>query len=109
MELPKDERIEVVLDALGDPTRRRIVDALIEAPRSVGAIAALLPVSRPAVSKHLRVLEAAGLVTFRPQGTSRIYAFDADAAGLLAAHWSRVWDEALGRFVAAAEGGGSDG
>ena len=94
-----------VLDALGDGTRREIFELLRNGPRSVGEIAGDLPVSRPAVSQHLRVLKEAGLVTDRQEGTRRVYSIN--PAGLEEAReWlDRMWDRALGAFKDAAESG----
>jgi DNA-binding transcriptional ArsR family regulator len=91
------------LDALGDPTRRSIFELLREGPRSVGDLADVLPVSRPAVSQHLRVLENARLVTHRKNGTRHLY--EVDRAGVVALRtWvDGFWDEALARFKAAAD------
>jgi DNA-binding transcriptional ArsR family regulator len=91
------------LDALGDPTRRQVFELLRSGPRSVGELAAELPVSRPAVSQHLRVLQSAGLVTHRPNGTRNLYELDADGVVALRAWVDAFWDEALARFKAAAE------
>ncbi len=93
------------LDALGDRTRRRIVDLLLERPRAVGEIAAELPVSRPAVSKHLRVLESAELVSFAVDGRRRVYAVRPAAIEALREHWDRLWDSALAGFIAFATEG----
>ena len=92
-----------VLDALGDPTRRAIFERLEGGPRSVGDLAAGLPVSRPAVSQHLRVLKEAGLVRDRAVGTRRFY--EPDPAGLvvLRTYLDRFWDRALAAFQQAAE------
>ena len=92
-----------VFDALGDPTRRRIFESLERGAKSVTDISDKLPVSRPAVSQHLRVLEAAGLVRWRAEGTRRLY--QTDDAGLAAArtYLDRFWDRALERFKVAAE------
>jgi DNA-binding transcriptional ArsR family regulator len=91
------------LDALGDPTRRQVFELLRGGPQSVGELARVLPVSRPAVSQHLRVLEDAGLVTHRREGTRHLY--EIDAAGVEALrHWvDGFWNEALARFKAAAD------
>jgi DNA-binding transcriptional ArsR family regulator len=107
MELPISDPavVERELDALGDGTRRRIVDLLLERPRAVGEIAAELPVSRPAVSKHLRVLEAAGLVSFVADGRRRVYAVRPAAIEALREHWDRLWDAALAGFIAFATEG----
>ena len=90
--------------ALGDPTRRAIFERLAGGPRSVGELAAELPVSRPAVSQHLKVLKAAGLVADRPEGTRRLYRVDPGGVGALRDYLDRFWDEALTAFKAAAEG-----
>ena len=92
----------VVLDALGDWTRRQIFDALKHGPQSVGELAARLPVSRPAVSQHLRVLKDAGLVIDRKEGTRRIYSVAPDGLAGIRAYFDSFWDEALERFAAAA-------
>ena len=91
------------LDALGDPTRRRIFESLRSGPRSVGELAAGLPVSRPAVSQHLRVLEDAGLVTHRRNGTRHLYELDSAGVGVLRDWVDDFWGEALARFKARAE------
>jgi DNA-binding transcriptional ArsR family regulator len=94
---------ELVLDALGDPTRRMVFKRLRRGPRSVGEIAEGMDVSRPAVSQHLKVLKAARLVTDRAQGTRRLYAIDMRGITTLR-HWlDRFWDEALTAFKEAAE------
>jgi DNA-binding transcriptional ArsR family regulator len=89
--------------ALGDPTRRAILEHLAERPRAVGELAAELPVSRPAVSQHLRVLKDAGLVVDRPEGTRRIYQVDPDGVAALRADLDRFWSSALAAFKAAVE------
>ena len=96
------------LDALGDPTRRHVFELLQSGSRSVGELAAELPVSRPAVSQHLRVLELAGLVTHRRQGTRHLYAINGSGVVELLAWVDGFWDEALARFKAAAEKKGED-
>ena len=85
-------------DALGDPTRRAIFERLADRPRSVGELAADLPVSRPAVSQHLRVLKLAGLVTDTADGTRRIYRVDPKGVGALRTQLDRFWDQALAAF-----------
>ena len=90
-------------DALGDPTRRSIFERLADGPRAVGELARDLPVSRPAVSQHLRVLKEAGLVVDEQQGTRRIYRVDADGVGRLRAYLDRFWTRALSDFKAVAE------
>ncbi len=91
------------LDALGDPTRRQIFELLRSGPRSVGALASELPVSRPAVSQHLRVLEDVGLVTHRRNGTRHLYELDSAGMHVLRDWVDGFWNEALARFKAAAE------
>jgi DNA-binding transcriptional ArsR family regulator len=88
------------LDALADQRRRAIFELLRKGPRSVGEIAQTQPVSRPAVSQHLKVLMEAGLVHARPKGTRRLY--EADRAGLMALReWiDGFWDDVLDRFAA---------
>lgn len=91
------------LQALGDPTRRAVLEELRTGPRAVGEIAARLPVSRPAVSQHLRVLKEAGLVTERQNGTRRLYRVDPNGLAELREYLDGFWDEALAHFKAAAE------
>jgi len=93
----------MVMDALGDPTRRAIFEQLREGPRAVGEIAGELPVSRPAVSQHLRVLKEAGLVTERRDGTRRLYRLDPDGLAQVRRYFDEFWSEALAGFKAAAE------
>lgn len=89
-----------ILDALGDPTRRAIVETLRGGPRSVSEVAADLPVSRPAVSQHLRVLERAGLVGCEKRGTRRIYRLERAGLAELRAWVDRFWDDVLSAFEA---------
>ena len=96
------------LDALGDPTRRLIFELLRTGPQSVGELAGELPVSRPAVSQHLRVLEDAGLVTHRKNGTRHLYELDSAGVGVLRDWVDGFWNEALARFKAAAETKGDE-
>jgi len=91
-----------VLDALGDPTRRQIFESLRGGPRSVGELASGLPVSRPAVSQHLRVLKQAGLVSDRKEGTRRLYRIDPGGLSGLRDYFDGFWGEALERFAAEA-------
>ena len=91
------------LDALGDPTRRLVFERLRAGPTAVGELAAELPVSRPAVSQHLRVLKEAGLVTDRQVGTRRLYEVDPDGLGGLRDWFDGFWNEALAAFKARAE------
>lgn len=90
-------------DALGDPHRRTILRLLGERERSVGALAAAMPISRPAVSRHLRVLREAGLVREEPRGTRRIYALQEDGIEAVRAYLEQVWGEAATRFRLMAE------
>ena len=89
--------------ALGDPTRRAIVERLAERPRAVGELARELPISRPAVSQHLRVLKEARLVTERAEGTRRIYRLDPIGVGVLRADLERFWGQALAAYKAIVE------
>jgi DNA-binding transcriptional ArsR family regulator len=89
--------------ALGDPTRRTIFERIGERPRAVGELAAELPVSRPAVSQHLKILKQAGLVSDRQVGTRRIYQLDPDGVGALRAYLDRFWNRSLAAFKTAAE------
>jgi DNA-binding transcriptional ArsR family regulator len=91
------------MDALGDRTRRAIFEQLRKGPRAVGEIADELPVSRPAVSQHLRVLKEAGLVTERRNGTRRYYRVDPDGLAGLRTYFDEFWNEALAAFKEAAE------
>lgn len=90
-------------DALGDPTRRRVFRLLQGGERSVGELAAQLPVSRPAVSQHLRVLKDAALVTDRPDGVRRLYSVRPTGLEALREELERMWDDALGAFGSAAD------
>lgn len=91
------------MTALGDPTRRAIFERLADGPMSVGAIALNLPVSRPAVSQHLKVLKHAGVVVDRPRGTQRIYEIDPDGLASLRTYIDGIWTHALDAFKHAAE------
>jgi DNA-binding transcriptional ArsR family regulator len=92
---------ETVLDALGDRTRRQIVEQLRGGPSSVGELAARLPVSRPAVSQHLTVLKRSGLVSYEERGTRNIYRLDPVALGSLRAWLDSFWQTALDRYAEA--------
>jgi DNA-binding transcriptional ArsR family regulator len=96
------------MTALADPTRRTVFERLREGPRSVGEIALGLPVSRPAVSQHLRVLKQAGLVRERRQGTRNFYSVDGDALAELREYFDGFWEDALAAFKEAAEKGETD-
>lgn len=89
--------------ALGDPTRRTIFELLADGPRAVGEIARHLPVTRPAVSQHLKVLKEAGLVTDHPSGTKRLYQVNPEAVDALRAYFDGFWNRSLAAFKAAAE------
>ncbi len=91
------------MDALGDGTRRLILERLRGGPRAVGELAAELPVSRPAVSQHLRVLKEAGLVTDRRNGTRRLYRVDTDGLAEVRDYLESFWTDVLAAFEAAAE------
>ena len=89
--------------ALGDPTRRHIFEALASRPRPVGELAEGLPVSRPAVSQHLRVLRDAGLVSDTKVGSRRLYRVNPDGVAAMRAYLDRFWSDALAAFADAAE------
>ena len=89
--------------ALADPTRREVFERLRQGPRAVGDLAHGLPVSRPAVSQHLKVLKEAGLVTDRPDGARRVYQIDPQGLGQVRAWLDQFWDVALAAFAAEAE------
>ena len=90
-------------DALGDPTRRAIFELLTRSPKAVGELAEAVPISRPAVSQHLKVLVDAGLLTVRRDGTRRIYAADPAGVAHMRATVERFWRDALVAFKHAAE------
>ena len=94
--------------ALADPTRRTVFERLRGGPRPVVEIARGLPVSRPAVSQHLRVLKEAGLVRERREGTRNFYSVDGDALAELREFFENFWEEALAAFKEAAEKGATD-
>jgi DNA-binding transcriptional ArsR family regulator len=90
---------DAALDALGDPMRRRIVERLRRGPLPVGELAAQLPVGRPAVSKHLRVLEEAGLVAHRSEGTRNLYALVPEGLAGIQRWLVETWDATLSAFA----------
>jgi DNA-binding transcriptional ArsR family regulator len=90
-------------EALGDPNRRAIVELLGDGDRSVQQLADALPISRPAVSRHLRLLKEAGLVTDRAEGTRRLYRLHDEGIEAVRAYLEQVWGEAAARFTIAAE------
>jgi DNA-binding transcriptional ArsR family regulator len=89
--------------ALGDPTRRAIFERLLEGPSAVGALADQLPVSRPAVSQHLKVLKTAGLVADEPAGKQRIYRVDPGGLAAMRAELDRFWIKTLAAYKALVE------
>ena len=89
--------------ALADPTRRRVFERLADGPRAVGELAKGLPVSRPAVSQHLKVLKAAGLVSDRAEGARRVYQIDPHGLGALRAWLDQFWGAALEAYAAEVE------
>jgi len=91
-------RVAAALTALADPTRRTVFERLEGGPAAVGEIAVHLPVSRPAVSQHLKVLKEAGLVSETAEGTRRIYSLDPRGLGALRQWLDRFWAEQLGGF-----------
>jgi DNA-binding transcriptional ArsR family regulator len=91
------------LTALADPTRRAIFERLAERPAAVGELAEALPVTRPAVSQHLKVLKEAGLVTDRAEGTRRIYQLDPAGVDAMRAYLETFWKRSLAAFEAAAK------
>ncbi len=91
------------VSALGDPTRRAIFELLADGPRPVGEIARGLPVSRPAVSQHLKILKEAGLVVDRQEGTRRVYQLNPEGLSALRAYFDRFWNRALDDFKRAVE------
>jgi DNA-binding transcriptional ArsR family regulator len=95
------------LAALADPTRRRVFERLKKGPRAVSEVARGLPVSRPAVSQHLKALKEAGLVADRPEGTRRVYFIDPHGLGELRRWLDQFWDDALAAFQAEVERGAS--
>ena len=105
----RSEATARVLDALGDPTRRAVLELLRDGARPVGEIAEHLPVSRPAVSQHLRVLKEAGLVRDHKEGTRRRYRVDTEGLAALRAYLEGYWEAALAAFKEAAEEAAEEG
>lgn len=91
------------MDALGDPTRRAIFEHLARTPMSVGELASKFPISRPAVSQHLRVLKDADLLADRQLGTRRIYQVSPEGVAVLRSYFDQFWNRALDAFKLAAE------
>jgi DNA-binding transcriptional ArsR family regulator len=96
------------LGLLGDPSRRAIFELLARRPSSVGELAELLPISRPAVSQHLRVLKDGGLVVSTPDGTRRVYRLNPNGVAAVRAYLDRIWADALTAFQKAAEAAETD-
>ena len=94
------------LDALGDPTRRAILERLLQGPLPVGELARDFPVSRPAISQHLRILKQARLVVDRPAGNRRLYELNPAGVDALRNYFDRFWDQALAAYKRAAESKG---
>lgn len=93
---------EAVLVALADPTRRAIFERLARSPSAVGDLAREFPVSRPAVSQHLKVLKSAGLVTGHPVGTRHVYSVNPAGLAAIRAYFEQFWQQSLARFSAVA-------
>lgn len=91
------------IDALGDPVRRAILELLAHGPRAVGELARELPVTRPAVSQHLKVLKDAGLVRSRRAGTRNVYRADPEAIARVRGYFDRLWTDALAAYQEFAE------
>jgi DNA-binding transcriptional ArsR family regulator len=91
------------MDALGDPTRRAIVERLLQGPLPVGELARDFPISRPAISQHLRILKRANLVVDRAVGNRRVYEVDPEGVEALRAYFERFWNHSLAAFKRAAE------
>jgi DNA-binding transcriptional ArsR family regulator len=94
--------------ALGDPSRRRLFECLVDGPRTVAELTAALPISQPAVSQHLKVLRAAELVDFESRGTRRLYHVKPDGLAALRADLDRFWSTALTNFQRLAEAEAAD-
>jgi DNA-binding transcriptional ArsR family regulator len=101
-----DAYLQAGLEALGDATRMAIFQRLSLGPMAVGELAETLPVSRPAVSQHLKVLREAGLVMDKKDGTRRLYRLNPEGVARLRAHFDLVWEQAMSRFHTAAEAEG---
>jgi DNA-binding transcriptional ArsR family regulator len=100
---------DTALTALADPTRRQVFERLRGGPKPVGVVAKGLPVSRPAVSQHLKVLKDAGLVRDQAEGTRRVYSIDPNGLGAIRRWLDEFWDEALADFRAEVERDSTDG
>jgi DNA-binding transcriptional ArsR family regulator len=106
--MSKKSTAAAALAALADPTRRQLIERLRSGPKPVGELARGVPVSRPAVSQHLAVLKAAGLVRDVAEGTRRVYEIDPKGLGAIRAWLDDMWGDALGRFGAELEKGAHD-
>jgi DNA-binding transcriptional ArsR family regulator len=102
-----DQQAERIFDALGEPVRRHIVELLGDGPTPVGRLAERLPVGRPAVSKHLRVLEGAGLIEHRSVGTRNLYALAPNGMAAAQQWLVRTWDTVLAAYVAEVDRAGT--
>jgi len=98
-----DANAHRAFDALGDPTRRQLLERLSKRSLAVGELASGLPISRPAVSQHLKVLKEARLVSERVEGTRHIYSLDPRGVAAMRNHLDRLWDRSLAAFKEAAE------
>lgn len=98
-----DAYLQAGLDALSDATRMAILQKLADGPIAVNELARMLPVTRPAVSQHLRILKDAGLVIDNKAGTRRLYQLDPEGVARLRAHFDRMWTRAMSNFKAVAE------
>src|SRR5262249_35311335 len=96
--LPMTAPHHVQMEALGDPTRRAILERLLAGPLAVGELAREFPISRPAISQHLRVLKDAHLVVDRPVGTRRLYQVNPDGIDTLRRYFDQFWSDALAAF-----------
>lgn len=96
----QESSLQKAFSALSDPTRRGLFEAVAEQPQSVSHLASHFPISRPAVSQHLRVLQDAGLVHAKPEGARRIYAMDPKGLDILRLYIERFWTDALGAYGA---------
>ncbi len=96
-------QLNLVLDALGDGTRRAILEVLRSRPCSVGEIVAAVSISQPAVSQHLKIMREAGILSVRKDGTRRIYGLDPDGLSELRRYVNSFWDDVLGSYKASVE------
>lgn len=92
-----------LIDAIAEPTRRSIVERLVDGPAAVSDLARDMPITRSAVSQHLQILKSVGLVTDRPVGTRRVYTVDPDALALIRAYFDAFWTRSLTALQNAAE------